>query len=90
LRKLRDFKAAGGTNFKAAIEGAIRSMTLTSDQLNPVLIFMTDGEGEGLPEACENLKKFAQAHRNLITISVGLGNEYNLKTLESISDNGNK
>jgi len=37
---------------------------------------MTDGIGENLDEACKLLRDFAKTHRNLITISVGLGDDY--------------
>lgn len=43
--KIPKLKAAGGTNFNNAIQGAIRVLKLTSDDLTPVLIFMTDGMG---------------------------------------------
>ena len=88
--KLPTLKANGGTNFQSAIEGGLRALRLTSDELTPILIFMTDGIGENLDEACKLLRDFAKTHRNLITISVGLGDDYQRSTLEAIADNGNR
>jgi len=39
-------KAGGGTDFNEAVQGALRALKLTSDDITPVLIFMTDGKGE--------------------------------------------
>jgi len=89
LNKIPEIKAEGDTDFNQAIECGVRSLRQTSDDLNPVLILLTDGQGQNLDKACENLRKYSEVQRNLITICVGLGNEFERKTLEELADSGN-
>ena len=43
LNKIPTLKARGATNFKIAFEKAIDIVRITPDNLDAVLIFMTDG-----------------------------------------------
>ena len=54
LEDLRKISPSGGTNFSYAIEVCCKQIAKTNKNINPVLVFLTDGEGDSV-QAAEKL-----------------------------------
>lgn len=57
--------------------------------MDPVFIFLTDGEGAYEEEAIKLLKEASTKSKNLLTFAVGFGNSYKRESLKNIAVAGN-
>jgi uncharacterized protein YegL len=76
----------GGTNFKPACEYAAQALKQTVAGTNPILIFMSDGEGGGGKEGMELVRTAMQSYGGFKCFTVAFGSGASSSTLKMMAD----